>query len=243
MQPSVNQIRQQQIAHSEQGLTLLESLVAILVISLVAVAITPPIFIAVATRVQNRRAEQALQLAHGEIDKVRVLVDRGITEENQDQLPALASANEVSDVPPPSNIHNELQSTNFTCSEYEQSNNPVQIPVNTALPVDVNGDCEEDFFVQSFRVNEVDNINGTPMIFRMGVRVYSIAAENNIESGGLSEVQEASLILTTGQGQQDEYPLSAIYTDLGQGDRESSLNQYRCYLGENQSCLPERSEP
>ena len=62
---------------SQQGFTLLESLMAIMVITVVIAALTPPIFISVATRVQNRKAEQAIQLAQGEIDQVRRLVERG----------------------------------------------------------------------------------------------------------------------------------------------------------------------
>ncbi|MCY7282913.1 MAG: type II secretion system GspH family protein [Cyanobacteria bacterium CAN_BIN43] len=65
---------------SDQGLTLIEGLVAIVVVSITLVSITPPIFWATGTRVQNRRAEQALQLAQGEIDRVRTLIDQGQTD-------------------------------------------------------------------------------------------------------------------------------------------------------------------
>lgn len=76
---------------SDQGLTLIEGLVAILIISAVTTAITPMMFLSVATRVQNRRAEQAVQLAHGQIDQVRVLIDQGLNSEEviERQLPPL----------------------------------------------------------------------------------------------------------------------------------------------------------
>ncbi len=60
-----------------QGFTLVESLMGIVVISVVAVVITPPIVISTATRVQNRRAEQAMQLAQAEVDRTRVFVEQG----------------------------------------------------------------------------------------------------------------------------------------------------------------------
>jgi len=59
--------------HSESGLTLMECVVAIAVVALAGALITPPLFLAAATRVQNRRSEQALQIAQGEIDRIRTL--------------------------------------------------------------------------------------------------------------------------------------------------------------------------
>ena len=62
---------------SVSGFTLIESLVAIIIVSITVVAISPPIFWATGTRVQNRRAEQALSIAQSTIDQVRAKVERG----------------------------------------------------------------------------------------------------------------------------------------------------------------------
>ena len=62
---------------SGDGFTLIESLVAIIIVSITVVAISPPIFWATGTRVQNRRAEQALSIAQATIDQVRARVERG----------------------------------------------------------------------------------------------------------------------------------------------------------------------
>ena len=62
---------------SVSGFTLIESLVAIIIVSITVVAISPPIFWATGTRVQNRRAEQALSIAQSTIDQVRARVERG----------------------------------------------------------------------------------------------------------------------------------------------------------------------
>lgn len=243
MKRSMSSMRQVRRIGSEQGLTLMESLVAILMVSAVMVAITPPIFLTVATRVQNSRSEQASHLAHGEIDQIRVLIEQGITSENLNQLPATAQSNDATKVPPPTSIYKDLQSTNFTCSRYDDR--PRQLSVEEVRKVDVNGDCNEDFLVQTFITNpQTVNRGGTPVpiVFKMGVRVYSVAAARNNQLSNLTvdsngAVKAASLQLTTGEGQQTERPLSVLYTSLGQSDVPGALNQYRCFAkGESGEC-------
>jgi hypothetical protein len=155
---------------------------------------------------------------------------------NIGQLPALAGSGSLRDVPAPSSIFGLLQSTNFSCPNgYDEAGAP-QVPVEQALEVDVNGDCLVDFYLQSFRVNEQlstadteSGEEGVPIVFGMGVRVYY----RNAEIGGEGlEVEPASLQLTSGQGQQTRFPLAVIYTSLAQGDLDSSLTKYRCYLGQ-----------
>ena len=218
-------------------MTLIEGLVAILIASAVTVMITPPMFLSVATRLQNQRAEQATQLAHGQIDQIRVLMEQGISagaEGNLEQLPADAGTGSLRDVAAPSGVFGLLQSTNSNCSDYDEAKAP-QVSVNEALPVDINGDCEEDFYLQSFRINqELSTVDPesenepVPIVFGMGVRVYY----RNADIGGELSTQPASLQLTSGEGQQTQYPLAVIYTSLAQGDLDSSLDKYRSYLGE-----------
>jgi len=219
----------------DAGMTLIEGLIAILIVSAVTVAITPPIFLSVATRVQNRRAEQAVQLASGRIDQVRVLIEQGITADNIDQLPADAGTGSAKDVPPPTSSFGSLQSTNYKCSEYDK--NVSQVPVESALPVDINGDCQEDFYVQAFRINEkTTEVSGgeegggtstnIPRMFQMGVRVYY----RNLNFSGNVKTTQAGLTLSTGEGQQTEYPLAVMYTNLSQSDLETSLCTYHEFL-------------
>ncbi|UCJ11198.1 MAG: type II secretion system GspH family protein [Phormidium sp. PBR-2020] len=219
---------------SDQGLTLIEGLVAILIISAVTTAITPMMFLSVATRVQNRRAEQAVQLAHGQIDQVRVLIDQGLNSEEviERQLPPLVpDVQSVRDVGPPTGAGNRILSTNSSC--------PNRLPdlgtlsgYQEAFPVDVSGDCETEFYVQIFRTNEVTAIRPdtglpVPIVFRMGVRVYYRNARPNF---GNLETEEASLIMTTGEGQQTRRPLAALYSVMAQGDTRLSLDRYRCFV-------------
>lgn len=230
MKTDIQTLRKRHNRRSEQGLTLMESLVAILMISAVMVAITPPIFLAVATRVQNRRAEQAIQLAHGQIDQVRVLMEQGVT--NEKQLP-INAGNDIANVPAIQDIHSELQSTNFECSTYDDNydpENPTQLSATTALPTDINGDCNADFLVQIFRTNDKTlPDNPVPLVFRMGVRVYSIVAKGNT---GSLKTTKASLQLTTGEGQQTQYPLSVMYTTLSRSDVSGSLELYKSFESE-----------
>jgi type II secretory pathway pseudopilin PulG len=209
---------------AEKGLTLMECLVAILMISAVMVAITPPIFLTVATRVQNRKAEQALQLANGEIDQVRVLVEQGITQDTLEQLPGeVTGGTAATSVAAPSSSAPGVESIN-DCGAAPAADNP-----DAAREVDVDGDCEPDFLVQSFITNARKVPLGgidIPLIFEMGVRVYSMAAKPNL--GGL-EKDQASVQLTSGEGQQTIRPLAVIYTVLGKGDLAPSLEEY-CYF-------------
>lgn len=240
MNTRIDLMRQLRRQPSERGLTLMEALVAILMVSAVMVAITPPIFLAVATRVQNRRAEQAVQLAHGEIDQVRVLVEGGINDENQDQLPADAGNTDPKKVSPPTSLYRDLQSTNYEESDYDKD--PKQLGVSEARQVDVNGDGTVDFLVQTFIANKQEIDRGgvkIPLVFNMGVRVYSAAAESklgNLQVDADGSVKAASLQLTTGEGQQTEKPLAVLYTTLGQGDSSGALDKYRCLAGASENC-------
>ena len=62
---------------TEQGLTLVEALAAIVIFGLSITAVTAPLMLSMATRVRAHRAQQAMQLAQGEIDRVRLLLERG----------------------------------------------------------------------------------------------------------------------------------------------------------------------
>jgi prepilin-type N-terminal cleavage/methylation domain-containing protein len=160
---------------SESGFTLIESLVAIIVISVTVVAISPPIFWAAATRVQNRRAEQALSIAQGAIDEVRGKVERGGV--TVLELPEIASpkAGGLRPYPPrgplPKNEWNLMKGITPACNTVKDikpaqaaipaTDTTAAVPavpaekhypnIDQYLPVDTDGDCKADFLVQIFR--------------------------------------------------------------------------------------------
>jgi len=206
----------------EQGVTLLDALVAMVVIAVMAVAITPPIFLVVATRVQNRRAEQALQIAQGEIDRIRVVVDQ-VGYDGSD-LPDSIGAGDVKNYVAATALANQLASPNNDCAPFDPLS--VTIAADQLLSVDVDGDCEVDYLVQTFRNDgqESPTNPGVAIAFDMGVRVYHAVATDQV--GGL-QIDQASLKLTTGQGSQRTFPLAVSYTTLIRGETQFSLDQYR----------------
>lgn len=92
VQPMIGQPLKQKIRDKTQeaGLTIIESIMAILILTIMLVSITPPLALIVATRVQNRRAEQALNLAQAEVDRIRVMVELG--DYTTEDLPGTNSA-------------------------------------------------------------------------------------------------------------------------------------------------------
>jgi prepilin-type N-terminal cleavage/methylation domain-containing protein len=161
---------------SDSGFTLIESLVAIIVISVTVVAISPPIFWAAATRVQNRRAEQALSIAQGSIDQVRGKIERGgatarvlpvavtsvgrpnppaptATAQWEDKARMQASDSRCNTI---SRIKPGIEATETTAAVKPELNYPPDsaqyIPVDVDVyPQGVIPDCEPDFLVQIFR--------------------------------------------------------------------------------------------
>jgi prepilin-type N-terminal cleavage/methylation domain-containing protein len=154
---------QHPLSRSEQGVTLIECLVAIMVIAVTVAAITPPIFVSVATRVQNQRAEQAQQLAQQEIDRVRLLVERNAYDATNytTVLPPVA-AGLMTSVPAPTTAPPQ----NSTMNDRAQATSATR-----AYIVDVDRDGREDFLVQIFRdqgINGVSNLP-PPVAFRVVV--------------------------------------------------------------------------
>ncbi|MBE9156850.1 type II secretion system protein [Nodosilinea sp. LEGE 06152] len=199
-------------AQGQQGLTLIECLVAIIIVGLVSSAIAPALVISVATRVQSQKAEQALELAQSEIDRVRLLVER--SEANIGNLPpavAITGANPDSRVA-------EVAGPNYGA--------PVTAPTTAfqTRTATLNGN---QFAVQVYRTpgRFVGNV---PVTFGMGVRVYDYDAVLN-GTGSLAK-DPASLRMVSGEGQRSRRPLVALYTNVTVGEGGTSLCQYIQHL-------------
>ncbi|MBW4661499.1 MAG: type II secretion system GspH family protein [Drouetiella hepatica Uher 2000/2452] len=230
-------LARQNTASKEQGLTLIECLVAVFVIGLTVTLITPPLFIAAATRAQNRRAEQALQIAQGEVDRIRTMVARG-NHTNADLPKEIPNGIALKDYGTPNGFVGSLIKTpSSACTgRYDDR----AIDPTKALKVDVDGDCVADFFMQVFRTRgntTQDQRTSTPTVtqqrpsdFQLGVRVYSIVADGTAPGnawGNLeSPPQQASLQMTNGQGNQRRRPLAIIYTPFSWSDQNSTLCSY-----------------
>jgi prepilin-type N-terminal cleavage/methylation domain-containing protein len=212
-----------QSKNSEQGMSLLECLVAIVVIAVVITSFTPPIFLAVATRVQNRRAEQAIQLAQGEIDKVRRTVEMGSYADRD--LPPIGGGNV--------RLHSAPNSAERL--DIRNANNPQLYPssATSSAIIDVNGDNRPDFYVQTYRSPGIPQ-NGRTVAFCLGVRVYSASAiQQNFGTLENPPQRLASLQMTTAQGSQRRRPLAAMYTSVVHSDSQNSLNNLTTFLNSN----------
>ena len=220
------------------GFTLIESLVAIVVISITLVAITPPIFWATGTRVQNRRAEQALALAQGEIDRVRAEVERSGSAVAVTNLPASAGATSVFatyEGPKPTAAWSKMRSTNplKNTAEGVTAAGEARFPAaDEYIPVDTDGDGTADFLVQVFRDTGVCDSTPTPCgetdvprIFNMTVRVYAAMAKGSTLAK--LENRRASLTGTTGTKQAKDRPLAVLSSQVARSVNSKALEQYQ----------------
>jgi type II secretory pathway pseudopilin PulG len=209
------------IPHPDLGLTLIECLVAIIIITLTVVAITPPIFIATASRIQSRRADQANQIAQAEIDRVRTIMER--RSYKVEDLPATVAQLAATDTvetkvavaTSPSSV---ILSPTKCNSNYPPTAAPVA--VTDLVPVDVDGDCTPEFGMQVFRTVGCSPAsapdNPLPYSFTMGVRVYSYDGKETLPP---LSAERATLGLTAGKrdggvGGQTRKPLQVLVSKL-----------------------------
>ncbi len=214
----------------DAGLTLIECLVAIVVIAITIATITPPIFLASATRIQSRRAEQANQIAQGEVDRVRQIVERGTYQ--TDNLPKDVGTGRSSEVAAANAVSDRLLSP-ATCNTYPAT---TAVDASQLVPVDVNGDCTPEFAMQVFRTNQcipagipvpADGSPRIPYAFDLGVRVYTYRPGEPVNN--LSK-DRASLGLAAGPRDKGgtRRPMQVLYTRVA---RVNDGNAVECVVG------------
>jgi prepilin-type N-terminal cleavage/methylation domain-containing protein len=221
---------------SEQGLTLIECLVAMVIITITVVAITPPIFLATASRIQSRRAEQANQIAQKEIDRVRGIVERG--DYKEENLPAKIGGNPLSSTLPqaakPDGSKAAAFSSPATCTQ-KGPTYPLATPVasGNVIPVDVDGDCVAEYAMQVFRTegcgltDSTTGLPAPPAAFFLGVRVYAYVDGETLPD---LTTDRANLALTTGRrdtGAATRRPLQTIYTQISRSNTSKALDALR----------------
>jgi prepilin-type N-terminal cleavage/methylation domain-containing protein len=216
-----------QASTCDQGLTLIECLVAIVIITLTVVAITPPIFIATATRIQSRRAQQANQIAQGEVDRIRTIMER--TNFTIDQLPAtIGTPPDVNTVAVANSLAASVLSPANCGSVYPPA---TPVAATSLVPVDLDGDCSAEYAMQVFRTNGcipadfVGRPNQPPSSFTIGVRVYSYTQGEALPT---LSAERATLALTTGRrdagvGGQVRKPLQVLISKVTQSGVPQSI--------------------
>lgn len=206
----------------ESGLTLIECLVAIVVLAITASAITPPLVIAVASRIQSQRIEQAIEVAQQEIDRVRATVERGdYTTASLPQSTPTVTDSTVSTFNGP--VYGAAKAANTPYTELA--------PTETRQ-VDVDADGVADYAVQIYRSpgRVITTLEGEeqPLSFSVAVRVYDIDAVTAAASGNLA-TQPARAGLTGGRGEREEKPLATLYTNVVRGESNDAYCEYFDY--------------
>lgn len=236
IQLSRNQ-RQSQPANA--GLTLIEVLVAIIVVTIAITAITPPIVLSVGSRINSRRIEQATQLAQGEVERVRLKM-MATALPNWYELPPVANVqrSQVPGLAPPAS----------GCGTAVNDNPPAPVaplPPNPPLLVTTPPICNAtqvfrsgDFWVQTFRDPGISIGTGTNtelVAFTMGVRVYHSSAFDNT-GAPLQALENPPLLASAGVtegGQRLRRPLAVMYTEMARSTADQSLDRIRNYLQAN----------
>jgi type II secretory pathway pseudopilin PulG len=202
---------------SEQGLSFTEVLVSIMISSIVLALLAPLFLISAAYRLNSLRAEQASAVAQSEIDRVQTLMARGVDKnETLGKLPPSTKEKLATLTPPKATVGDRNKLTD----------------ISKALELDYDDDGKPDFLVQLFRDPGVDFDSGASKdqvaFFKMGVRVYSIAAKDNLAN--LDTSGELASTLFTNFQDQIEKPLATINTEIIRGDSKLSLLKYKEYL-------------
>ncbi|ACK70297.1 hypothetical protein PCC7424_1865 [Gloeothece citriformis PCC 7424] len=217
---------------NNQGFTLVEALAGITVAGMVFAAVAPVIMIGISTRLQTQKAQQAIEIAQGEVNRIQTLMAQGVNVDDEDEklppvLPSEVDTQEelIAVQAPESTVDNFAELNSSDSSNGYKKAYLVELNNQTAQP---------DFLVQVFRDEGIrfqqGRINGQLAVFRVGIRVYSGLAKDNI---GNLETDVASLQMTESFGQQRTRPLAVIYTEISQSDAQFSLQEYEEYLDED----------
>ena len=216
----LQQLQNKSITSSQKGLTLVEALAAIVITTVILTAMAPPILLSAATRVQSRKVEQAQAIARQELDRVKTALaqEQGVPQSEEDGI-----------IPPVGKL--PLHKTGAPQTAVTERSNLDNS--SDALEIDADGDGDNDFLIQLIRDEGIRFSAGAATnqlaVFQMGIRVYDMAAEDNLGTDSL-ETTPASLQMTKGVGQRTTNPLAVLYTEVSRSDLNLSLQEYREYI-------------
>jgi type II secretory pathway pseudopilin PulG len=195
--------QQQNLSQSpEGGYTIIESLVAMIVVSVLMIAIAPVMAFSVATRVQARRVELASQAGTGYINALRV----GAIKPSNPQ-PTPFPARYTSDPPPVPTAPNALY-----CVDLDET-------------VGCSNKSNKDFFVQGVWRNPAANNPNDPTTtgYELTVRVYRTDV---FSSPGLIKPEQQS-VANSGLGD-PKAPLVVMKTQIPPTQGTASARQALC---------------
>lgn len=204
----INLKKQYLTSSNQSGFTIIESLVAIIVVGILMTAIAPTIVLSVATRVQARRVELAADAAQSYIDGVRT---------NTIEVSNLPSDSELKNYDAPN------QGT-LTCNANQYCTSP---ETNLyCVDGDADGSCSiassKDMIVQAFRYSpsSTDAEDG----YNLGVRVYRADAFDSEKVDELKALKdedaEKQSTFTGGTGLKSvQTPLMEVTTEISKGTK------------------------
>lgn len=173
-----HQLKQVSAQSSQSGFTIIESLVALVVVGLLLAAIAPVIVIATATRVQAKRVEQATEAAKGFIDAVS---SKTISEANISNAVVLSASKDPKRVKDDYLLNTVLAPGDATTLYCFHKDGKITLPsactsYKTTIPV--------QFYIQAFG-NAVGTISASTTTaeidkgksYRLGIRVYRSDAQ------------------------------------------------------------------
>jgi|GEM_PF-2233809 len=216
-----------QQTNSQLGLTLTEVLAAVVMVSIALAAMSPPLMIAMATRIQARRAEQAMNIARQEVERVRQMVEDG--EYCSVKKDSCNTKDPTKPLLPP--VDNSI-----TIDQINQFSAPTAIcTTNCTAKQAFKEYVENDYFlVQVFRTQGSSlekvgpNKTNQTVAFRLGVRVYHKVAEKNL--GSLEKDKLDVVGVTNNQAGPSKAPLVVLYADLVRPNLDRSLEAYEDLL-------------
>jgi prepilin-type N-terminal cleavage/methylation domain-containing protein len=215
--------QQQSQPSGESGFTIIESLVALLVVAILLTAIAPVIVLATATRVQSRRVELATQATKTFIDGIRT-----------------GAITAPSEITPALDAPSTTIKRNLVDRPGDYLINTTKMPVPTASTglycFNKNGllnlpDCTSDlFYIQANRIVQGTGINDG---YRVGIRVYRADADFPLTAS--DDTKKTQTPFTSGLGNR-KAPLIEMTTDIGNNTTTFQALCQRLGIATNQAC-------
>ncbi|MCC5653174.1 hormogonium polysaccharide secretion pseudopilin HpsB [Nostoc sp. XA013] len=223
-----HKLQQQIIPADESGFTIIESLVAIVVVAILLTAIAPVIVLATATRVQSRRVELATQAAKTFIDGIRT---GAITTVPTTITPVLDA--------PSATLRRNLVDRP---SDYLINTTKMPIPT-VATDTDLycfnqNGiittDCSNNqFYIQARRIVQTTGVNDG---YRLGIRIYRADVDfSKTLKASTDTTKNTQKTFTDGLGDR-QAPLIEMTTDIGNSTTTFQALCQRLGTPTNQAC-------
>lgn len=197
----INYKKLQTSQSNQSGFTIIESLVAVIVVAILMTAISPVIVLSVGTRVQSRRIELATDAATAYIDAIK---SKKIEAPSS---PITGAGQNIKDYDPPS-------VGTLTCNK---PSDYCTRPATNLYCVDGDGDgggcsktSSKDFVIQAFRYNKASSNDEDG--YQLGLRVYR--ADGFASNGGdLKQAPTKQNTFTGGIGNR-KTPLFEITTEI-----------------------------